>query len=427
MRVVLGVSGGVAVYKAAELVRLLQQQQCTVQVVMTRHAQEFVRPLTFAALTSEKVITEMFSGEPPAGEETSEGGEAAAAVADMLRVSAIEHIAVAQNADVLVVAPATANLLARFSQGLADDFLTTLYLATPAPVVIAPAMNVNMWQHPATQANIATLRARGVTVVEPGAGYLACGMVGSGRLAELDTIVAATLAASGSARRQEGSLGGRTVLVTAGPTREAIDPARYLSNRSSGRMGYALAEVAHARGARVILISGPTALQAPAGVELVPVTSAAEMAAAVDARFEQADIVVCAAAVADYTPLRPATQKVKKRGEPLTLELAPTRDILAECGRRKQRQLVVGFAAETGEAAAMLAAGHMKRHAKRADLIVLNDVGRSDCGFDVGHNAVTLISAHGETEIPRTTKAEIAAAVWNAIEALQSTRVPITH
>src|SRR5512141_77307 len=258
MRIALGVSGGIAAYKAAEILRLLQDRGLNVQVVMTRAAQEFVKPLTFAALSGEKVITGMFAP-----------GEEHEANID----SAIEHIAVAQSIDALVVVPATADVLAHFAQGIATDFLTTLYLATTAPVVVAPAMNVNMWNHPATQANLEILRKRGVRIVEPGSGYLACGMLGPGRLAESDSIVAAVLEVLGASQ----DFTGETVLITAGPTREAIDPVRYISNRSSGKMGYALAEAALRRGARVLLVSGPTALKPPEGAEFVPVETAADM------------------------------------------------------------------------------------------------------------------------------------------------------
>ena len=262
MKIALGVCGGIAAYKAAEIVRLLQDRGVRVQVVMTNSAQEFVRPLTFAALSGEKVITGMFSGD--AGSEPNID-------------SAVEHIAVAQSIDALLVAPATADVLAKFAQGVASDFLSTLYLATTAPVVVAPAMNVNMWEHPATQQNIEILRQRGVKVVEPGSGYLACGMTGPGRLAENEAIVAATLEALGSSQ----DLAGETVLITAGPTREKIDPVRYLTNRSSGRMGYAIAEAALRRGARVILVTGPTSLKPPSSAEVVAVQSAEEMKDAV--------------------------------------------------------------------------------------------------------------------------------------------------
>src|SRR5437588_2621234 len=304
MKIALGVTGGIAAYKCAELVRLLQDRGIRVQVIMTRAAQEFVRPLTFAALSGEKVITGMFS----AGEEREPNID-----------SAIEHIAVAQSIDALLVAPATADVLAHFAQGIASDFLTTLYLATTAPVVVAPAMNVNMWDHPATQANLEILRQRGVRIVEPGSGYLACGMTGPGRLAENESIVAAVMEALGASQ----DLNGETVLITAGPTREKIDPVRYLTNRSSGRMGYALAEAALRRGARVLLVSGPTSLTPPGAAEVTSVESASRMRDAVLRLLPESSIVIKAAAVADYTVSNPPEQKIKRTGR-IALELEPT-------------------------------------------------------------------------------------------------------
>src|SRR5437762_3121285 len=327
MKVALGVCGGIAAYKAAEVVRLLQDRGIRVQVIMTASAQEFIRPLTFAALSGEKVITSMFAAE--AGAEPNID-------------SAIEHIAVAQSIDALVVVPATADVLAKFAQGVANDFLTTLYLATTAPVVVAPGMNVNMWEHPATQQNLEILRKRGVKIVEPGSGYLACGMTGPGRLAENEAVVATTLEALGASQ----DLSGETVLITAGPTREKIDPVRYLTNRSSGRMGYALAEAAIRRGARVLLVSGPTALKPPAAAEVTPVETASQMLDSVLRLLPGASIVIKTAAVADYTIANPPDQKMKRVG-PMVLELEPTTDILAEISRRKTSQIVIGFAAET--------------------------------------------------------------------------------
>src|SRR2546421_7583417 len=327
MKIALGVCGGIAAYKAAEIVRLLQDRGIRVQVLMTASAEEFIRPLTFAALSGEKVITSMFAADT--------GAEANID-------SAIEHIAVAQSIDALLVAPATADVIAKFAQGIANDFLTTLYLATTAPVVIAPAMNVNMWDHPATQQNLEVLRKRGVKIVEPGSGYLACGMTGPGRLAENQVIVAAALEALGAAQ----DLVGETVLITAGPTREKIDPVRYLSIRSSGRMGHALAEAALRRGARVLLVTGPTALRPPSVAEVTQVESADQMRDAVLKFLPEASIVIKAAAVGDYTVINPADQKVKRTG-PMTLELSPTADILGEIARRKNSQIVIGFAAET--------------------------------------------------------------------------------
>jgi phosphopantothenoylcysteine decarboxylase/phosphopantothenate--cysteine ligase len=399
MKIALGVTGGIAAYKAAEIVRLLQDRGIRVQVVMTRAAQEFVRPLTFAALSGEKVITGMFS----AGEEHEPNID-----------SAIEHIAVAQSIDALVVAPATADVLAHFAQGIASDFLTTLYLATTAPVVVAPAMNVNMWDHPATQANLEILRQRGVKIVEPASGYLACGMTGPGRLAENETIVAAVLEALGASQDLEGE----TVLITAGPTREKIDPVRYLTNRSSGRMGYALAEAALRRGARVLLISGPTTLTAPGAAEVTRVESAEEMREAAFKLLPLATVVIKTAAVSDYRPKAAAGQKIKRKG-PTSLELEATPDILKELGLRKQSQIMVGFAAETEN---VLESARQKLVAKNLDVIVVNDVSREGVGFDSDRNAVTIISHEKVVEIPETTKWEVAQRVLDQIVRLRQQR-----
>lgn len=392
MRIVLGVTGGVAAYKAAELLRRLQQEQVEVQVVMTRSAQEFVAPLTFAALTGQKVITELFGGEAPANIE-----------------SAIEHIAVAQRIDALVIAPATADVIAKLARGIADDFLTTLYLATTAPVILAPAMNVNMWAHPATQENITTLSARGVRVVPPDEGYLACGMTGAGRLAGMEAILQAVWEVLGIRHDfQE-----ETVLVTAGPTCEDLDPVRFLTNRSSGRMGYALADAAARRGARVVLVSGPTVLSAPTGVELVPVRTTEQMHRAVLARLEQTTVVIMAAAVADYRPVRPQQTKIKRGSGRLTLELEPTPDILADISRHKGHRIVVGFAAETDDVAE-----HARRKLadKAADLIVANDVTAEGAGFDHDTNVVTLFRRDGSEEsLPRMSKLEVAHRVLDHI------------
>ncbi len=316
MKVTVGVSGGIAAYKAAELVRALQRQALDVHVVMTEAAKQFIQPLTFASLTGHEVITGMWA-QSGASEETS--------------ASSIQHIDAAQTTDLLIVAPATANVLAKFAHGIADDFLTTLYLATKAPVIVAPAMNVNMWEHPATQANLQTLEQRGVRIVSPGSGYLACGMIGSGRLAENDDIVRAAL----EILNHTNDLAGETVLVTAGGTREAVDPVRFLGNRSSGKMGYAIAEAAERRGARVILVTAPTALHPPHNSEVVNVVTTAEMRTAVLGRLPEATIVIKAAAVADYRPLSMADQKLKRSG-PLTLNLEPTEDILAEVVRQRK-------------------------------------------------------------------------------------------
>ena len=402
MRVAVGVTGGVAAYKAAELVRALQQESLEVEVVMTRAAREFITPLTFAALTGRKVITEMFGAENAAPANVE---------------SAIEHIAVAQRIDALVIAPATADFLARMAHGLADDFLATLVLATKAQVIVAPAMNVNMWEHPATQENLSRLRARGVRVVEPGEGYLACGMTGPGRLAEVEEIARVVCETLGLRK----DLAGETVLVSAGPTREAVDPVRYLSNRSSGKMGYALAEAALRRGARVILVSGPVALEPPQNAEFVPVRTAEEMRAAILERLPQATVVMMAAAVADYRPANPAAQKIKRGSGPMTLELAPTPDILAEIGAQKGGRTLVGFAAETRDLAEN-ARGKLVR--KDVDLVVANDVSRQGAGFDVDTNIVTLVRRDGtEEELPQMTKVDLASRLLDEVVALRGPAV----
>jgi phosphopantothenoylcysteine decarboxylase/phosphopantothenate--cysteine ligase len=395
MKVALGVSGGIAAYKAAEIVRLLQERGIRVQVIMTPAAQEFVRPLTFAALSGEKVITDMFA----AGNEQPNID------------SAVEHIAVAQSIDALLVAPATADVLARFAQGISSDFLSTLYLATTAPVVVAPAMNVNMWNHPATQANLEILKKRGVKIVDPSEGYLACGMTGAGRLAENELIIAATVEALGPSQ----DFAGETVLITAGPTREKIDPVRYLTNRSSGRMGYALAEAALRRGARVLLVSGPVVLTPPGAAGVTWVESAEEMRQAVLRLLPEATIVIKTAAVADYRPKSAASQKIKRTG-PMSLELEPTADILGEVARHKSSQLVIGFAAETQNA---LENARKKLGSKSLDAIVVNDVSREGVGFDSDRNAVTIITQHEVVEVPETTKWEVAQRVLDQVVRLR--------
>ena len=398
MRITLGVTGGVAAYKAAELVRRLQQEGFSVQVVMTRGAREFVTPLTFAALSGQKVITDLFG-------ETS-GGEANLD-------SAIEHIAVAQRTDLLVVAPATADILAKFARGIADDFLTTLYLATTAPVVLAPAMNVNMWNHAATQENVEMLRARGVKIVSPDEGYLACGMTGAGRLAGQEEIIAAVREALHAQR----DLQGEAVLITAGPTREDLDPVRYLTNRSSGKMGYAVAEAAARRGAKVVLISGPTSLEAPLGVEWISVRTAEEMHRAVTERFAECSIAILAAAVADYRPVEKHAQKMKRNKAMLTVQFEPTRDILADVAKVKGERLVVGFAAETDHVAEN---ARKKLAAKNADLIVANDVTAEGAGFDLDTNVVTLFARDGrDLALSRMTKNEAAQRVLDEVVRLR--------
>jgi len=394
MRVTVCVTGGIAAYKSAELVRALKRQALEVHVVMTEAASKFVQPLTFAALTGHKVITGLW-------EETGNTYDAA-----------IEHISEAQWADAVVVAPATANILAKFAHGIADDFISTLYLATQAPVLVAPAMNTNMWEHPATQANLEILRQRGVRIIEPGTGELACGTVGVGRMAEPEAIAEAVLNALG----RHHDLAGEVVLVTAGGTREALDPVRYLGNRSSGKMGYALAEAAESRGARVMLISGPSALHAPVHCELIKITTAEEMRQAVLERMAEATLVIKAAAVADYRAVTVSGQKLKRRG-PLTLELEPTEDILAEVVRRRRPgQLIVGFAAETEN---RMENGRAKLLAKGADAIVVNDVSGQDIGFDADNNAATFLTLSTAIELPKMSKRSLADRILDEILALR--------
>jgi phosphopantothenoylcysteine decarboxylase / phosphopantothenate---cysteine ligase len=390
MKIILGVGGGIAAYKAAELARLLMQDGHEVQAVMTEAAQEFVRPLTFAALTGRKVLTDLFEIE-----------------------SAIEHISVAEENELLVIAPATADLLAKLAHGLAGDFLTTLYLAFTKPVVIAPAMNVNMWQHPATQVNLETLRNRGHRIVEPTSGFLACGMTGPGRLAEPETIAQAVAAALQPPEAARIDLEGESVLVTAGPTQEPLDPVRYISNRSSGKMGYALAEAATARGARVVLVSGPVNLAPPAGVDVIQVRTAAEMRDAVFENLPRAGIVIKSAAVADFHLSKVPDQKVKKTAARVSLELDPTPDILAELGRKKGDRLLIGFAAETQN---LQQEARRKLESKNCDMVVGNLVGAAGMGFESDQNEVTLVLSTGEiVELPRASKREIADRIFDEI------------
>jgi phosphopantothenoylcysteine decarboxylase / phosphopantothenate---cysteine ligase len=402
MRVALGVTGGVAAYKAAELLRQLQEQGLEVQAIMTRAARQFVTPLTFAALSGRKVITEIFA----------ESGGSEANVE-----SAIEHIAVAQSIQALVIAPATADVLAKIAHGVADDFLTTLYLATKAPVIVAPSMNVNMWENAATQQNLEVLRGRGVRVVEPDVGYLACGMTGAGRLAAVEAISAVVLEVLGISD----DLKEETVLVTAGRTEEPLDAVRYLSNRSSGKMGYALAEASHRRGARVVLVSGPTQLEASEGVTVERVRTAEEMAQAALRHAEQATVVLMAAAVADFRPAEVQSQKIKKQNGLSALRLERTRDILAElAARRRPGQLVVGFAAETDH---LLENAASKLHAKRLDLVVANDVAQEGAGFEVDTNIVTLVFPDGRQKpLEKMSKLEVANCILDEIAAVRKNR-----
>ena len=419
-KVTVGVCGGIAAYKSVELVRLLQDAGYDPHVVMTKAAEEFVRPLTFAAISGHKVITSLWGEDAGV---VSEDGE-----------SSIEHIHEAQTTKLLIVAPATADTLAKFAHGLADDFLTTMFLATTAPVIVAPAMNVNMWEHPATRANVETLRARGVKVIEPGSGYLACGMVGGGRLAEPPTIVMAVAEAlAGDAsvkgpgstqsdthhsRVQNLDFSGETLLVTAGGTREAIDPVRFIGNRSSGRMGYAVAEAGRRRGARVILVSAPTNLPGPAGVEIVPVVTADEMRDAMMARLREATIVVMAAAVSDFRVRSVAAQKIKRESaRPVLLELEATEDILSEVvERRVVGTIVVGFAAETEDS---LANGRAKLARKGVDAVVVNDVSVEGIGFDVEQNAGSFLTRSGAVELPVMSKAMMADRILDEVAKLR--------
>lgn len=402
MRIVLGVSGGIAAYKAAELVRALIQNGHEVQVVMTRGAEEFIRPLTFATLTGKKVVTDLFSSASP----------------ESTLASSVEHIGVAQEHDLLLVAPATANTLARFAHGLADDFLSTMYLAFRGPVVIAPAMNNNMWSHAATQANLEILRHRGHVIVDPDDGFLACGTYGPGRLAEISKILAAV---QGFADAPVRDFAGETVLITAGPTQEPLDPVRYLSNHSSGKMGYALAEEALSRGARVILVSGPVHLKAPAGAEVVQVQTAAEMRAAVFAHLDPATVIIKCAAVADFRPVAPAESKIKKTGAGLRIDLEPTPDILAELGaelaRTRGKRLLIGFAAETQN---LEAEARRKLESKHCDMVVANLVGGADTGFNADSNEVLLVLRTGETiAVGRAPKREIARQILDQVAKLK--------
>jgi phosphopantothenoylcysteine decarboxylase / phosphopantothenate---cysteine ligase len=389
---ILGVTGSIAAYKAVYLLRELTRAGAQVTVCLSEHAREFVGPLTFRTLSGRPVLTNLFDPQSDA---------------------AVEHVTLAERAAAVVIAPATANLLAKAAAGLADDFLTTLLLAARCPVVIAPAMDGGMWQHPAVVANVATLRGRGVTVLEPDTGALASGLSARGRLPEIDAIVEALLAALTPKR----DLAGERVVVTAGPTREPIDPVRYISNRSSGRMGYALAAAAARRGARVTLVSGPTALTPPAAARFVPVQTAEEMREAVLQHAGDAALVVKAAAVADYRVRRPAEQKIKGKHD-LTLDLTPNPDILTEVARRATGAFIIGFAAETTD---VVANARAKLEAKGIDLLVANDVSRRDIGFDAEDNEVLLIDRWGGSRaLPRMPKTAVADAILDEALALRA-------
>jgi len=392
--VVLGVTGCIGAYKACEVLRELQKREVDVRVVMTQHATRFVSAMTFEALSRHPVFIDGFE----LGEQSD-----------------IQHISLASAADLLLVAPATGNIIGKFANGIADDALSTLYLASTARVLLAPAMNVEMYRHPAVVANLNALRERGVGIVEPGSGYLACGWLGKGRLAEVPDIVYAAL----RALQRRTDMAGEMVVVTAGPTVEDIDPVRYVSNRSSGRMGYALAEAARDRGAKVVLVSGPTSLAVPNGVEHLPVRSAQQMLDAVTARLGDASIVAMAAAVSDYRPESLARNKIKKTDGPMRLDLVRTPDVIGTLAAKKGKRLFVGFAAETDD---VIASARRKLQAKSLDLILANDVSRSDAGFAVETNAGTLIDRTGREEaIELTTKREMADRIWDRALELQST------
>ena len=397
--IALGVTGGIGAYKSVEVCRGLQKRGHDVVAVMTRAATRFVGPLTFEAITRRRVITSQWK--PGANAD-------------------IEHIAIADDIALLLVAPCTANVIGKFASGIADDFLSSLYLATKAPVLIAPAMNTNMLGHDAVQRNLQTLAARGVRFVEPGEGYLACGWIGKGRLAEPEDIVAA---AERIVSPRDSALRGRRVVITAGPTFEDIDPVRYVGNRSSGRMGFAVAAAAHARGANVTLVAGPTTVEPPLADEIIRVRRATEMRDAVLRVAEHADVVVMAAAVADYTPVEPAAEKIAKTDAPLTLTLQRTPDILADLGRLSTRRrtplVLVGFAAETGD---LLRKAREKRARKNVDLIVANDVTTPGAGFEVETNAVTIIGADQEQTLPLQSKARVAEAILDRVEQLLKER-----
>ena len=396
MRVALGVGGGIAAYKAAELARALGERGCTVEVIMTDSAREFIQPLTFASLTGRKVITGLWAEQDGSGEGVLS--------------SAVEHIRVAQDNELLVIAPATANLIASFAHGHATDFLTTLYLAFTGTVVVAPAMNTNMWQHPATVENVRILRERGHVIVDPDDGLLACGVIGPGRLAEPQFIADRVMAAGRPVQRNR-DLEGETIVITAGPTQEPLDPVRFISNRSSGKMGYAIAEAAAARGAKVVLVSGPVAISAPAGVDIVHVETAKQMRAAVLENLESASIIIKAAAVADYHLAEIPKQKMKKTAARLSLDLDPTPDILAEIGQKKGDRLLIGFAAETQN---LIEEARRKLQTKNCDMVVGNMVSRDDIGFGTDDNEVVLVLRTGEAvPVARASKRSIADSIFD--------------
>lgn len=394
--IALGVCGGIAAYKAVEVLRGLQRAGCTVRVAMTKRACEFVQPLTFRALSGSHVVVDDYAPDNP---------------------DPIAHITFSQTADLLVVAPATANTIAKFARGIADDFLSSTYLACFAPVLVAPAMNTTMWEHPATQRNLDQLRADGVHIIAPDAGEMACGTIGPGRLSEPDRIVAAALEILAASHKKD--LVGERILITVGATREEIDPVRFISNRSSGRMGFALAEAAQKRGADVTVVSGVTTVAPPAGVRIVQALSAAEMARAVSSETGNASVFIGAAAVADYRPTQRAGNKIKKSEETLTLTLERTPDVLSQvAASRSNGMLVIGFAAESEN---VVENARQKLTGKDLDAIVANDISRSDSGFDTATNAVTIITKNGgPVELPLLSKREAANRILDVIVSLRS-------
>lgn len=386
-RIALGVCGGIAAYKAVEVLRGLQQAGCDVRVAMTKRACEFVQPLTFRAISGHHVVVDDYAPDNP---------------------DPIAHITFSQTIDLLLVAPATANIIAKFALGVADDFLSSTYLASSAPVLIAPAMNTNMWQHPATRRNLAQLRADGVYILEPDSGEMACGTFGPGRLSQPDQIVAQALAILKDRSNSLSDLTGERILITVGATREAIDPVRFISNRSSGRMGFALAEAARDRGAEVTVVSGITSVGAPSAVKVLRVESAEQMANAVEKEISDKTIFIAAAAVADYRPTQPSSQKIKKNEPSLTISLERTPDILSNTAKhRADGLLVIGFAAETEN---VLDNARAKLRSKKIDMIVANDVGRSDAGFDTETNAITILTSNEESPLELPLMSKLAAA-----------------
>ena len=388
MQIILGITGCIGAYKSAIILRLLQRTGFEVFPVMTRHAKEFIGPVTLEKLSGNKVISDLFNDQ----------------------TTRIEHIALARQSHLLLVAPATANILGKFAHGIGDDFLSTLYLSTTTPVVVAPAMNVEMWNHVATQENLKILEDRRVVIVEPDSGYLACGEEGEGRLAEPEKIVEGVL----STLKNEKSLLGKRVLITAGPTIEDIDPVRFISNRSSGKMGYSIAREAHSRGAQVVLVSGPCQQEAPVGVELVKIRSASEMARVVFERAEGVDVVVMAAAVSDYSPDQTSLQKIKKGSAEMVISLKRTVDILGALGEKDNQPFLVGFAAESDD---LCTESQKKLQKKKLDLIVGNNISAKNGGFQSDLNQVIVIDRQGSVEeFPLLSKVEVARILWDRIE-----------